>query len=167
MSSSYAAPKQPSCTSQDDPEEEPTYTREQLEDVRRINECKNPYEILRVNRESSESDIEKSYKKISLLVHPDKNKAPGALEAFKSLGNAKETLTDWEKRMQYDMTSQEQSQELFETDLDTKDLIVVGLGVAGLAVGVAAGIWLFNQFVKPQDTESGDRKRKKESDRWW
>jgi curved DNA-binding protein CbpA len=38
-----------------------------------------------VNKEATDSDIKKSYKKLALQLHPDKNHAPGAAEAFKVL----------------------------------------------------------------------------------
>ena len=41
-----------------------------------------------VNKEASESDLKKSYRKLALQFHPDKNHAPGAGEAFKAIGNA-------------------------------------------------------------------------------
>lgn len=49
----------------------------------RIRKCKDYYEILNVSKDATDSDIKKSYKKLALQLHPDKNKAPGAAEAFK------------------------------------------------------------------------------------
>lgn len=40
----------------------------------------------------NESDIKKAYKKQALLIHPDKNSAPGSTEAFKAVGKAFEIL---------------------------------------------------------------------------
>lgn len=40
---------------------------------------------------------------MALQLHPDKNKAPGAIEAFKSVGTAAAVLTDPEKRKHYDL----------------------------------------------------------------
>ena len=55
----------------------------------RIKKCKDYYEILGVNKEATEPELKKAYKKLALQFHPDKNRAPGASEAFKGL------LTDW------------------------------------------------------------------------
>lgn len=87
------------------------YTAEQLEAVRRVNKCKDFYQILGITKESTDSEIKKAYKKLALQVHPDKNKAPGSVEAFKSLGNAVAILTDAEKRKRYDMYGDESQQE--------------------------------------------------------
>ncbi|KYN31384.1 DnaJ like protein subfamily B member 12 [Trachymyrmex septentrionalis] len=78
------------------------YSKEQLEHVKRIKKCKDYYEILGVSKDATDSDIKKAYKKLALQLHPDKNKAPGAAEAFKAIGNAVAILTDTEKRKQYD-----------------------------------------------------------------
>jgi len=40
---------------------------------------------------------------LALKVHPDKNRAPSAQEAFKKVGTAYATLSDPSKRKHYDM----------------------------------------------------------------
>ncbi len=61
------------------------------------------YEILEVRRESTEEEIKKSYRRLAIKYHPDKN--PGDHEAedrFKELGEAYEILMDGQKRAAYD-----------------------------------------------------------------
>lgn len=82
---------------------EPDYTSDQLEAVRKVKKCKDYYEILGVTKTATDSEIKKAYKKLALQLHPDKNRAPGAVEAFKAVGNAAAILTDAEKRKQYDL----------------------------------------------------------------
>lgn len=79
------------------------YTKEQTEIVRKINRCKDYYEVLGITKEATDTDIKKSYKRLALQLHPDKNQAPGSVEAFKSVGNAVAVLTDPEKRKAYDL----------------------------------------------------------------
>lgn len=62
------------------------YSSEQLALVKRIRCCKDYYEILSVSKDATDSEIKKSYRKIALQLHPDKNRAPGADEAFKAVG---------------------------------------------------------------------------------
>lgn len=60
------------------------------------------YEILGVTKEASESDIKKSYRKLAMKYHPDKNKEKDAEEKFKEISEAYGVLSDKEKREQYD-----------------------------------------------------------------
>lgn len=48
--------------------------------------------ILGVSPNCSQEQIRKHYKKIAVLVHPDKNKQPGAEEAFKVLQRSFELI---------------------------------------------------------------------------
>ena len=67
---------------------EKDYTSDQLETVKKVRKCKDYYEILGVPKEFDEGTLKKAYRKLALQLHPDKNKAPGASEAFKAVGNA-------------------------------------------------------------------------------
>lgn len=84
------------------------YTPTQLEAVRQVEKCKDYYEVLGVTKEATDSDIKKAYKKLALVLHPDKNKAPGSAEAFKTVGNAAATLVEPDKRKMYDACGPEE-----------------------------------------------------------
>jgi len=61
------------------------------------------YEVLGVPRTASLDDIKKSYRKLALKYHPDKNPGdPTAEENFKEAAEAYGVLSDEQKRAQYD-----------------------------------------------------------------
>jgi len=63
---------------------------------------KDYYKVLGVARGASEDEIKKSYRKLALKYHPDKNQAPGAEEKFKQIGEAYDVLSDPKKKQIYD-----------------------------------------------------------------
>ena len=61
------------------------------------------YEILGINRDASEDDIKKAYRKLAMKFHPDRNPdTPSAEEKFKEAKLAYEILSDANKRAAYD-----------------------------------------------------------------
>ncbi|MBX3731081.1 MAG: molecular chaperone DnaJ [Verrucomicrobiae bacterium] len=61
------------------------------------------YEVLEVTRTATAEDIKKSYRKLALRYHPDKNAGDTAAEErFKEVGEAYEVLSDPDKRATYD-----------------------------------------------------------------
>ena len=61
------------------------------------------YEILEISKNASADEIKKSYRKVAMKFHPDRN--PGdkvAEEKFKEAAEAYEVLSDSEKRAKYD-----------------------------------------------------------------
>lgn len=65
-------------------------------------EFKDPYKVLGINKNSSQSDIKKAYYKLAKKYHPDINKEEDSQKRFHDLQNAYEILSDEEKRRQYD-----------------------------------------------------------------
>ncbi len=61
------------------------------------------YEVLTVTREASTGDIKKSYRRLAVMYHPDKNPDDKTAEdKFKEIGEAYEILMDDQKRAAYD-----------------------------------------------------------------
>eukprot|EP00339_Tiarina_fusa_P009948 CAMPEP_0117018842 /NCGR_PEP_ID=MMETSP0472-20121206/14526_1 /TAXON_ID=693140 ORGANISM="Tiarina fusus, Strain LIS" /NCGR_SAMPLE_ID=MMETSP0472 /ASSEMBLY_ACC=CAM_ASM_000603 /LENGTH=441 /DNA_ID=CAMNT_0004723623 /DNA_START=30 /DNA_END=1355 /DNA_ORIENTATION=- len=89
-----------------------SYTPDQEEIVKKILRAKEGgrgahYRILGIAADAGENDIKKAYRKMALKLHPDKNSAPHADEAFKAVGLAYATLSDTQKRNIYDRYGEE------------------------------------------------------------
>jgi molecular chaperone DnaJ len=64
---------------------------------------KDYYEILGLNKESSVDDIKKAYRSLAKKYHPDKNpNSKSSEEKFKDIQEAYDTLSDSQKRANYD-----------------------------------------------------------------
>ncbi|MBX9704498.1 MAG: DnaJ domain-containing protein [Silvanigrellaceae bacterium] len=110
------------------------------------------YDILGVGQNSSAEDIKKSYRKLAMQYHPDRN--PGNKEAenkFKEISEAYAVLSDESKRKQYDQMgdsffSQQQGagfrEDIFKNfDFDSlfREMGFTGFGGAGSNTGGGAG----------------------------
>lgn len=63
------------------------------------------YEILEVSETATFEEIKKSYRKLSLKYHPDRNQGqPEMVAKFQKIGEAYETLSDPHKKEEYDMS---------------------------------------------------------------
>lgn len=79
-----------------------------------------PYKLLDVSRGAGDAEVKKSYRKLSLRYHPDKQQgktaeaADAAANKFMKIQKAYETLSDPEKRRNYDMTGFANPQDAWE-----------------------------------------------------
>jgi len=66
---------------------------------------KNFYDILWVDKKASAEEIKKAYRKLAMKYHPDRAKGDKkeAEKKFKEIGEAYDTLSDPEKKKNYDM----------------------------------------------------------------
>ena len=89
---------------------------------------KDYYSVLNVDRNASDDDIKKAYRKLAMKYHPDRNKNdPKAEEKFKEISEAYAVLSAKDKRQKYDQFGSEGfhqrfSQEDIFRDFDIRDI---------------------------------------------
>ncbi|XP_042873955.1 dnaJ homolog subfamily B member 9-like isoform X2 [Penaeus japonicus] len=64
--------------------------------------AKDYYEVLGISRSATDREIKKAFRKLAVQYHPDKNQEPGAEEKFREIAEAYETLSDEDKKREYD-----------------------------------------------------------------
>ena len=103
---------------------------------------KSYYDILGVKKTDSIAQIKKAFRNLALKYHPDKNPDKSAEEKFREIVKAYETLSDPEKRKQYDQFGDASAFENFQS----------GHGGAG-AGGAGGGFqnFDFHEFFKHFD----------------
>ena len=67
-----------------------------------FNGVKNYYELLNVDSDASTSEIKSAYRKLARIYHPDVNKDTDAIDKFKEITSAYETLCNGLERQKYD-----------------------------------------------------------------
>src|SRR5690242_21561968 len=84
-------------------------------------------EVLGVNRDCSEDDLKKAYRKLAMKWHPDRNPDnPRAEEHFKEAKEAYEVLCDPHKRAAYDQFG--------HAGVDAHAAVDAGSGMGGFGV---------------------------------
>lgn len=83
------------------------------------------YEILGVSKNATEEEIRKSYKKLVIKYHPDRNKNPSASERFRKIQIAYEVLSNNTDRKKYDSFDEmNNSRHLKEMFMYYRELII-------------------------------------------
>ena len=67
------------------------------------------YDLLEIKKGCSETEIKKSYRKLAMKYHPDKNKDKDSSEKFKKISEAYSVLSDSKKRENYDRFGKQQN----------------------------------------------------------
>ena len=71
----------------------------------KMNSNESYYTTLGIEEDASSDEIKKAYRKLSLKYHPDRNQGDiEKVKIFQQVNEAYETLSDPEKKMQYDMS---------------------------------------------------------------
>ncbi|XP_053907307.1 dnaJ homolog subfamily C member 14 [Cuculus canorus] len=70
----------------------------------------NPFQVLGVEATASDAELRKSYRRLAVLVHPDKNEHPRAEAAFKVLRAAWDVVSSPERRREYEMKQMAESE---------------------------------------------------------
>ncbi|XP_042354818.1 dnaJ homolog subfamily B member 13 [Plectropomus leopardus] len=65
------------------------------------------YETLEINRNATDADIKKAYRRLALKFHPSSNREKGSREKFSQLGEAYDVLSDPRKKATYDKFGEE------------------------------------------------------------
>lgn len=81
-----------------------SYTQADVSIANKVLEGKTLYDTLGVSQTATEEEIKKAYRKLAMKLHPDKNAAPRAEEAFKKVSTAFAVLSDESARRRYDQT---------------------------------------------------------------
>ena len=78
------------------------FTKEEVEICEEILAATDYYAMLGIKRDADGKELKKVFRKKAVKIHPDRNNAPKATEAFQMINAANSCLSDPVKRRQYD-----------------------------------------------------------------
>ena len=71
------------------------------------------YEVLSVDRNATDEELKKAFRKLAFTYHPDHNRDDGAEDKFKEVNEAYEALSDSDRRAAYDRFGHDGAEGLF------------------------------------------------------
>ena len=86
------------------------------------------YEVLGVDRDASDDDVKKAFRKLAFQYHPDHNGDEGATEKFKEINEAYEVLSDANKRAAYNRYGHNGGREFESFDFGLGDIFEAFFG---------------------------------------
>ena len=110
----------------------------------------NYYDVLEVGRESSDAEIKKAYRALSLKWHPDRNSSPEAKSRFQAISEAYDVLSDQVKRQEHNDELDGVRRHLGGGEENMEDIgnifnMMFGGGMPGVRVsGMPGGIHVFH-----------------------
>ncbi|KAH8314823.1 hypothetical protein KR074_000637 [Drosophila pseudoananassae] len=120
---------------------------------------KDYYKILGLERNATNDEIKKGYRRMALRYHPDKNDHPQAEEQFKEVVAAFEVLSDKEKREIYDQFGEEglrcgDEQNSATFAQPTSDMVPFMCAVGGTVLFAFAAYKTFQFFTRKKEPAS-------------
>jgi len=79
------------------------------------------YEVLGVDRNATDEEIKRAFRRLAFQYHPDHNRGDGAEERFKEINEAYEILSDSDKRAAYDRFGHSGGERIFGRGFDGFD----------------------------------------------
>ncbi len=86
------------------------------------------YDVLGIDRNASEDDIKKAFRKLAFQYHPDHNPDTSATEKFKEINEAYEVLSDTDRRIAYDRYGHDGGRDLESFDFGLGDIFEAFFG---------------------------------------
>jgi len=120
----------------------------------------NHYKILEVDKNADEDTIRKSYKKLALKYHPDRNKdnQAEATEKFKKISESYDVLSNKEKRQQYDMFGDNNSVGIPFSTQNANDIFAQFFGNGGININQEMSFSGSSESIQTSTVIQGNKK---------